>query len=746
MSRPAGSLQLITAIGAGLMTGLARFPDPVSTAGAILVGIAIARAPAFRAVSMGFLLGMLLALVVRRDATTHCANVLEAGRVRVELVAIDPGTGRGRVRPQGAGCHGSVEARWPDGSGVEAGQRTLVVARWQPRPGVLGRPGGTLLISSVGRVRGSSGLVARSRQAAMERSRRLFGSAAPLVDALIAGRRTVPRDLRDAFAASGMVHLLVISGFHIALVAGWVMILMRLTGLSRQAAAIVAALVALGYAGWLGWPTPATRAAVLLAVVVAAKHWQRRWRPDGLLGAAAAVVLLIDPWAFTRIGTWLSFAAVAGVLVALRWLRQAHPDPAKWSQALAASVGATLATAPLAAWGFGRVASIGVLLNLIAMPLAALIVPAVGLALLLDPLLPGLATAFAASGKALLAVLEALGRWGQTLPGSGVIGQDGLIGALPWLALLAVALVAVAGRSTAAEARRRAGWGVALILWVTLVWPARGSATSNGRLTLTFLDVGQGDAAVITTPNGHHVVVDAGPANDRFDAGERRVVPFLRRAGVARVDLLILSHPHLDHVGGAAALLDDLPVGMILDPGDIAQNPGYRAALREAALHRVPWRIAESGLAWSLDGVEFRVVHPARGWVDRGLDLNEDSVVLEVTWREFSALLVGDAGIDAERAYLGRVGRIDLLKVGHHGSRTATGRALLNHIAPDAAVMSLGINNYGHPAAITLRRLAEFGVPLWRTDRQGRVTVTTDGHTFTVGGNATTRSFDATDP
>ncbi|MCA9723248.1 MAG: MBL fold metallo-hydrolase, partial [Gemmatimonadetes bacterium] len=242
------------------------------------------------------------------------------------------------------------------------------------------------------------------------------------------------------------------------------------------------------------------------------------------------------------------------------------------------------------------------------------------------------------------------------------------------------------------------------------------------------------------------IVVDAGPADARWDAGARVVVPFLRRAGARRVDLLVLSHAHRDHVGGAEAVLDAFPVGALLEPGEPFEEAAYRRVLERAAQRGVRWHVGVTGASWTIDGVTFRIVHPGRRWTGRGIDLNDDSVVLEVRWGEFVALFAGDAGERAEPSYLTALGPVDLLKVGHHGSRTATGEALLARIRPEAAVVSLGRNRYGHPAPETMARLAAARTRVWRTDREGPVTMTTDGRTFTVRGERTHATFDAADP
>ncbi|MEO8479151.1 MAG: DNA internalization-related competence protein ComEC/Rec2 [Gemmatimonadota bacterium] len=747
LTDPAGSLTLGVAYGAGLLTGLARFPDPLVVAIACLAILVALRHLPSRTVACTVLLGLMVGSLTRHHAANSCAATLPDEVVTRSVTLIDPGIASGRVQLESGGCHGTIMARWPDGRSLAAGTTAQVSARWVARFGPLGRPDGSFNVRRVEAVRGSPGLIARSRNVVAERIRTLFAERAPLVDALLTGRSGgIDDELRQRFAEAGLIHLLVISGFHVGLVAGWIVLLLSAAGLPRAWGLRVGALVALGYAAWLGWPAPATRAAALLVVAAISRWKQHRWRPDGTLGLALIVVLAIDPWTITRVGAWLSFVALAGVLWATRWAKRWWPGIRPTNLALVASVGATLTTAPIGALIFGQVAPIGIVLNLVAMPLAALVVPALAGAVFLAPILPMMAQALAASSSLLLDALSSLGTWGSTLPGAGAPGEASLGTALPWSALLLVIHLATRCRTVPRESARRVAWVVAVVALVTAASPLDGIASNHDELTIAFLAVGQGDAVVVRTPHGHWIVVDAGPHDDRFDAGKRVVVPFLKAHGARAVDLFVLSHGHRDHAGGVPSLLHAIQVGLVLDPADPAAEESYHEFLRVVAQMGVPWRVGKAGEQLTIDGVVFRVVHPTPGWPGEGRDLNEDSIVLEVRYGEFTALLAGDAGIAAESAYVGGLTSVDLLKVGHHGSRTATGLALLQQTHPAVGVISLGVNNYGHPAPETLARLVAARVSIWRTDRDGTVTLTSDGRTFRMRSRDRTAVFDATDP
>jgi competence protein ComEC len=299
--------------------------------------------------------------------------------------------------------------------------------------------------------------------------------------------------------------------------------------------------------------------------------------------------------------------------------------------------------------------------------------------------------------------------------------------------LLAAALWSLGRRNTAAVAALRWSWAVLLVTAGSLGWVLAPAGRDKGSaLTLHFLRVGQGDGAAIRTPGGHWVVIDAGPRFDGSDAGQRVVVPFLRRQGVRRLSAVVVSHVHADHLGGVPAVLERFPADVVIEPGDLSDDPRYLEFLAQLEADGTRWHPGRPGDSFALDSVTFTVLHPDTTWAEWGGDLNEDSIVLLVRYREFTALFTGDAGERAEPLISRRSGTVDLLKVGHHGSRTATSDEFLEQARPRAAIISVGTNNYGHPSGAAVARLRDHRVPTWRTDQDGDVTVTTDGAVMSV--------------
>jgi len=357
-------------------------------------------------------------------------------------------------------------------------------------------------------------------------------------------------------------------------------------------------------------------------------------------------------------------------------------------------------------------------------------------------LVPGVAAALAAGGGLALAALESLPRAGSALPLGALQLQPGLAAAVPFTGLLLFVLWAMGRRNTSRRAALRIGWALGFAGAVSAIPILRPLPADTGEsLALHFLSVGQGDAALLRTAAGHWILVDAGPADERHDAGREVVLPFLVRHGVRRLAAFVLSHAHQDHVGGALSVLREVPADLILEPAEPVNEPHYLGLLELAQEQGIRWRAGRAGDSLQVDGITIRVLHPDTSWVHWREDLNDDSVVLLIRSGAFEAVLAGDLGVKAESLLAGRVGRVDLLKVGHHGSATSSGSGWLAELRPKAAIVSVGINRYGHPAPAALSRLAAAGVEVWRTDRDGTVSVTVGDSLMTLRGRRLTRQY-----
>ncbi len=642
------------------------------------------------------------------------------------------------------GCEGEVQVRLPRDTGpLRAGTEVVVRGVWVRYPAPAGPAAwprnpayagileaGEVAVQAPPRLGAHPLLTLRGRTEA--HLHHVFPRHGAFADALLLGRREgLDRELNDRFVRSGLVHLLAISGTHVALIAGALMVLGTVLRLPRTALTWATLALILVYLAVIGAPASAVRSGIMVGLALVAVLLQRPSASLPVVAASTLAILAFQPTAVLDPGFQLSYAGVLGILllrgamlkrVPAAWLGR---PAARWTaESLAVSLAAFIATAPITAYHFGQVAPISILANLPAVPLTSLALVGVGLSALVEPLVPPLGQMFAAGTGLALDLLDAVARYAATVPG----GHRGVAPPQGWL-WAAVGVIVLLALDAGAKLRPRVRWTVATgaACAAFLGLPAVAAPTHAGGLEVHFIDVGQGDAVAIRTPGDRWMLVDAGPRDEGFDAGERRVLPFLRARGVRRLEALVLTHPHADHVGGAPAVLSALEVGRVIDPGLPAGTPWYLETLRAAEARGVPWAEAREGRSLTLDGVTVELLWPLPGSLDSVADANKISAVIHLRYGSFSVLLTGDAGEEEEVSLVARnPGRLraQLLKAGHHGSRTSTSAALLDAVRPSLVVVSAGRRNrYGHPAPEVLGRLESRGIPVARTDREGTVSV-----------------------
>src|SRR6266705_2414162 len=658
-------LFLTVAFGVGLWAGL----DPLAFPGAALWGVALpliaaaaclaARAPLGAAVGIMGVAGLLWGTAKVREREATCTGRWAArenageGHTRAAIVRLaDPAPAQGGIVDADVlpgACAGSVRLRWPEGTGARGGTTWVVAGKWTGSVLVVRR---TRALDLVPHGRGAL------RDALAARSTELFGTRAPIVNALVfAPNARLDSDIRERYVRSGLAHLLSISGLHVGFMAAWLALILGKLHLAARARLGATAVLLLGYLWLLGFPAPAVRAGAMLVLALVA----------------------------------------------------------------------TLVTAPISAFAFGTVAPIGVLANLIAIPLAGVAVPGLVIALALSWLGSGLAHLIAAGAGLGLALLDLVARGAALVPGGHIVMVAGWQAALLWAAVAAAAWWLW-------NSPRRPWLRVARLAFCATVVVATSfrdvvSLDACRCLTVHFLDVGQGDAAALRTPNGRWIVIDGGPRTPERDAGRRVVVPFLRDQGVGRVAVVVATHGDADHLGGLPAVVEAFPPELVLEPGEPLGRPLYLEFLAGVEASGARWHGARAGDRVEVDSVVLEVLSPDSLWLRLPLDVNDHGVVLRVRYGAVRLLFQADAGLPVEGRLAGRVGRVDLLKVGHHGSRTATSDEWLDELAPREAVISVGRNNhYGHPAPEVLERLARHGITVIRTDRSGTITFSTDGH------------------
>ncbi len=575
------------------------------------------------------------------------------------------------------------------------------------------------------------------------------GESAEFLKGLLIGERGgISAPTRQAFTNSGVAHVLAVSGSNVVVVAG---IFFFVFGLLRlpKVAVVLLTLAALGfYMLVTGSQPPVVRATITASIFLIGSVLQVRANSFNSLGVAALIILAIDSRQLFDVGFQLSFMAVLSIVYLYpkmnAWISSLGSDTMIWSATLfllrvcAVSVAASLGTLPLTAVYFGKVSIIGLLANIV-------VIPAVGASVVL-----GFVTIMASLfsnwiAEAYGAVNQLLLDWtlwiirvsGATSFAYVDTSRFQSLYALPFYVLLLLL-----SNLSVPRVAKRLVFVLLISLNIVVFVPPSAAVATTGNLRVSFLDVGQGDASVIETPEGRVIVIDAGPKANEYDAGERTVAPFLRRRGISRVDLLVISHPHDDHIGGAPHILEQFDVAEVMESGQPVKSSTYRQYLSDIREEHCGVDTARSGmLVANFGDLRIHLLCPTPSFIDadtthRHPNLNNTSVVMRMQYGNISMLFTGDAEEEEEQEMVDRYGdflQSTLLKTGHHGSKTSSTQEFLDRVQPKYAIISAGrYNKFGHPSPEVVSRLRAMQTEVYRTDEVGAIILETDGTTLSL--------------
>lgn len=563
---------------------------------------------------------------------------------------------------------------------------------------------------------------------------------ASLLVAMTLGERSgIPRQINETFRNSGTYHILAISGLNVSLLAAALFVVLKAVRVPLRVSALISMGLVTVYAVLAGGSASVVRAAVMADVYLLGLVLDREADSLNTLALSALGLLLWQPLLLFDVGFQLTFVATLAIVVAVdRLPLTALSAPPRWiATSVLLSFAAFLGTAPILALTFYRISPIGILANLPIVPLSGLLTGAGMLFAVLATIIPGSLGWFAALIGWLIDLLVGLAGWFAQLPFAS-------IQLFPPTAPMVVCYYAALGAAVAATGRRwlRSAACAAVLAFVILVAVRLLPIFQDGQLRMTVLDVGQGDGIVLELPGKQTILIDGGGLfDDRFDIGEQVVIPFLLSRWIGRLDLVVLSHPHADHLNGLQAVLRRFPVGQVWDNGERTAMPThiwFEEVLRDKL---IPHKIIHDGYRTSeFTPVQIMVLHPSNPLAHRSprgrfSDVNSNSLVLTVRYGQVTFLLPGDIEQEAERLLFekGSDLQAQVLKVPHHGGRTSSSELFLERVHPRVAVISAGYRNrFRHPHPETLERYRAGGIRLYRTDLDGAVTVTTDGHTVDV--------------
>lgn len=564
-------------------------------------------------------------------------------------------------------------------------------------------------------------------------------SAAVVTAILIGDRAGLSPAVERRLQVAGTYHVIAISGGNIALVTALCFFALRTVLRSRRLVSIGTLVIVVAY-GWMVGADPSVLRAVTAAALVLAVHAAGLVpEPVHLVSAAALLLVLLHPMLVLDVGAWLSFGATLGIVIgAARLVSRLGARLGRGLLGrlvlvpavalLAATVCAEVTLLPVHAAAFSRVGVAGLVLNFLAIPAMACVQVAGLVTVALSSVSAGAAawSGFVAHGAAWV-----------------LVGSAHLVEVWPWLSITvppSPAVWAVAYYASLLAVITASGWpmrrrcGLAgLLLSAAVLVCAPGverAGPSSGVLRVTLIDVGQGDAVLVQFPDRHTLLVDAGGSVGSYDVGRRVVMPAAWALGVRKLDWLLVTHPDIDHVGGARSVLEGLAAQEVWE-GVPVPTSAARIELVEALRRRDGvLRTVRAGHRLEVGGVEVEMLHPPEPDWERRDVRNDDSVVIRLRYGHAELLLTGDAGGEFESAWRppADLGPLRVLKAGHHGSRSSSGAAFVTRYVPDIALVSAGQSNlFGHPHPDVLAQFEEAGAAVFRTDVDGAIIVETDG-------------------
>jgi len=560
--------------------------------------------------------------------------------------------------------------------------------------------------------------------------------AALLFGLLVGDRSAVAREVEEDFRNAGVIHVLSVSGMHVGFVVAALFFLLKWLPLRPALRTLLLLAGIWFYAHLTGLESPVARAALMAGLFLVAPLLQRRADPVNIIAVAALILLMLQPLQLFMAGFQLSFAACLGIVLLYQrlrmytdtWFNRRGPfhRAARYSaEIVAISVCAQIATLPIILYYFNSLPLISLAANIPVIPLSGVILMGGFAAVLAEAVLPGLGVRALEPVGALLTLLIKMVHGFSALPFSHLT--------VPRPSLLGLCLIfAACGLLFYWQETRVRKWllVVTVMLLNLSIW--RQVRADPHLLRVTFFDVGQGDAALFEFPDRRTLLVDGGARTDRIDYGERVIGPYLRRNGIRRLNDVVITHPHADHLGGIAYVVKHFNVGRILSAPVVYQDSLTKELDSLAVVRGVRRQTLCRGD--SLGGYRHStvlVLNPAcSDAATADTDLNDASIVLKVLFGRTSFLLTGDAGINMEAQWLGwkELVKSDVVKVAHHGSSSASSESFCRCASPRYAVISVAAyNRFGLPSPEVLARWEAVAGQVVRTADNGAVVFISNG-------------------
>ncbi|MBI3586959.1 MAG: DNA internalization-related competence protein ComEC/Rec2 [Ignavibacteriales bacterium] len=554
---------------------------------------------------------------------------------------------------------------------------------------------------------------------------------------LLGDRGDIAPELKQSFIDTGTIHILAVSGFNVGIIALICFSVFSLFRLPKVVIAVATAGVIVAHMFLTGATASVVRATIMASALLIGALVERKTDIYNSLSVAALIILLWDPKQMFDVGFQLSFAAVFSIVyfypLLVQLIKKIPEQYAKikWIdyalKLLAVSLAAQLGTIPFTAYYFGRVSVVSLVANLIVVPLVGFNTILGFITIVVSFVSPWVAGRYAVFNNMLVTLLLLCVRIASKVP-LAYVETANLTASFPFFYYIGVVGVFNINKPRFVKSAL-----ILLLVVFNVVTFSKIFAYREPALVLTALDVGQGDALLLELPNGKHILIDAGAKRNTYDAGERVVVPFLKRKGIHSLDAVFITHAHSDHLGGVGSLLRHIRVNRIIEAGVGNGGELYNRTKDAAQELNIPIQKINAGAALDFDpNVRMYVLHP-RLPADSTTHLNNASIVLKVVYGNTSFLLAGDAELEAEGKMIERYAPLlssDVLKVGHHGSITSSSRKFVEKVKPAFAIISVGrYNRFRHLSRLVIESLKAHTVKVQRTDHAGAIIMRSDGAT-----------------
>ncbi|MBN1962096.1 MAG: DNA internalization-related competence protein ComEC/Rec2 [Deltaproteobacteria bacterium] len=630
-----------------------------------------------------------------------------------------------------------------------------IIAR---RDGLSGRAIAKSPYAFTKRAQSLSAFIDRARDSSSERFENHFEAKhSAIAKALSNGdQNAINAEMREYWSVSGLTHLLSVSGLHITLIATLVFIIVSQLLLLiprfaerwsvRRVAAIIAIPLIILFCCWAGSPSPAVRATIMGVAFLCGIAIGRPSSVINAVGIAGVLILIIMPVSLYDLSFIFSFVSILFLLLLPRlktsqnlWHRLGRFA----ANLILASIVATLATLPIAAYYFGRVSLIAPLANLIGVPIgSAVATPGALLYSLIAPISEMLEQILRIGLKTTLIVLDSLITYlgSKTWSAIDVAAPTYFEMIVYYIGLLTIVI------KPKKRLAQYIGIVVCVIVCSSYYWRLGPGHHHNGKLVVQQLYVGQGDAALIQLPDREVILIDAGGSLNAkgFDPGQQTVAPMMRRLGIRTIDLAMVSHPHPDHLEGFAYIAKHFKIKELWWSGNGADLPTMKLLIKAVKENGGIIKLsAQLAKIQKRGNTTIELYHPGhnndedKSLFDPTLNDNENSIVLRLQYKKYSILFTGDIEANTESKLSERVPVVDVIKVPHHGSNTSSTRKFITALKPKVAIISVGANNrFNFPRAEVIERYQTYNAEIFRTDQDGMIEIVTDGNSIIINTNS----------